>query len=209
MLFLTFICLLLLALYWLLSTQMLEPMYNRRIEDQLAAQADEPDEKPGPTPPVPLGDAVMPMGTVLGGSPSYPPLEQPRTPLPPPAPPAEKQGDPLQDWAEERPTLPGHQLGPIVDQQGPLPDLGATPPGGEGDLVVGGAQLAAEFHRLDLVDEFRIYVHPVLVGDGTPAFGRNEAMRPLRLIETRTFGNGVVLVRHERDRGEPESGALG
>ena len=41
MLFLTFICLLLLALYWLLSTQMLEPMYNRRIEDQLAAQADE------------------------------------------------------------------------------------------------------------------------------------------------------------------------
>ena len=79
----------------------------------------------------------------------------------------------------------------------------------EGDLVVGGAQLAAEFHRLDLVDEFRIYVHPVLVGDGTPAFERNEAMRPLRLIETRTFGNGVVLVRHERDRGEPESGALG
>jgi dihydrofolate reductase len=79
----------------------------------------------------------------------------------------------------------------------------------DGDLVVGGAQLAAEFHRLDLVDEFRIYVHPVLVGDGTPAFQRNHALRPLRLIETRTFGNGVVLVRHERDRGEPESGALG
>jgi dihydrofolate reductase len=79
----------------------------------------------------------------------------------------------------------------------------------DGDLVVGGAQLAAEFHRLDLVDEFRIYVHPVLVGDGTPAFERNQALRPLRLIETRTFGNGVVLVRHERDRGEPESGALG
>ena len=101
--------------------------------ESLAAQADEPDEKPGPTPPVPLGDAVMPMGTVLGGSPSYPPLQQPRTPLPPPAPPAEKPGDPLQDWAEERPTPAGHELGPIVDQQGPLPDLGATPPGGEGD----------------------------------------------------------------------------
>jgi dihydrofolate reductase len=78
-----------------------------------------------------------------------------------------------------------------------------------GDLVIGGARLAAEFHRLDLVDEFRIYVHPVLVGDGTPLFERGDALRPLRLIETRTFGNGVVLLRHERDRGGPEGGPQG
>jgi dihydrofolate reductase len=78
-----------------------------------------------------------------------------------------------------------------------------------GDLVIGGARLAAEFHRLDLVDEFRIYVHPVLVGDGTPLFGRDGARRPLRLIETRTFGNGVVLMRHERDRGEQGDSPLG
>lgn len=76
-----------------------------------------------------------------------------------------------------------------------------TQPGG--DLVIGGATLAAEFHRLDLVDEFRIYVHPVLVGDGTPLFARADALRPLRLLETRTFGNGVVLLRYQRD-GEPE-----
>jgi dihydrofolate reductase len=77
-----------------------------------------------------------------------------------------------------------------------------------GDLVLGGAGLAAEFHRLDLVDEFRIYVHPVLVGDGTPLFGRDEGMRPVRLVETRTFGNGVVLLRHERVR-EPEVSRAG
>ena len=41
MLFLAFICLLLLGLYWFLSTQMLEPLYNRRIEAQLSSQADE------------------------------------------------------------------------------------------------------------------------------------------------------------------------
>ena len=41
MLFLAFICLLLLGLYWFLSTQLLEPIYNRRIEAQLANQADE------------------------------------------------------------------------------------------------------------------------------------------------------------------------
>ena len=41
MLFLAFIGLLLLVLYWFLSTQLLEPLYNRRIENQLASQADE------------------------------------------------------------------------------------------------------------------------------------------------------------------------
>ena len=41
MLFLAFICLLLLGMYWFLATQLLEPLYNRRIEDQLAGQADE------------------------------------------------------------------------------------------------------------------------------------------------------------------------
>jgi hypothetical protein len=101
--------------------------------ESLAAQADESHEQPGPKPPVPPGDAVTPMGTVLGGSGAYPPLPPPQTPLPPPAPPAEQEADPLQDWAEERPTGPGHQLGPVVGQQGPLPDLGATPPGGETD----------------------------------------------------------------------------
>ena len=40
MLFLCSICLLLLGLFWFLSTQMLEPLYNRRIEEQLSAQAD-------------------------------------------------------------------------------------------------------------------------------------------------------------------------
>ena len=41
MLFLTFICLFLLGLYWFLSTQLLEPLYNQRIEAQLTSQADE------------------------------------------------------------------------------------------------------------------------------------------------------------------------
>ena len=41
MLFLCSICLLLLGLFWFLSSQMLEPLYNRRIEEQLSAQADE------------------------------------------------------------------------------------------------------------------------------------------------------------------------
>ncbi|MET9384894.1 dihydrofolate reductase family protein [Streptomyces sp. NPDC002928] len=67
-----------------------------------------------------------------------------------------------------------------------------------GDLALSGANLAAEFLRHDLVDEFRVYVHPVLVGSGTPMFPQSPTTTALRHVETRTFGNGVVLLRYER-----------
>ena len=65
-----------------------------------------------------------------------------------------------------------------------------------GDLALGGANLAASFRRLGLIDEYRIYVHPVLIGRGTPLFHAADAMTPLRLLESRAFGNGVVLLKY-------------
>ncbi|MFF4970762.1 dihydrofolate reductase family protein [Streptomyces sp. NPDC001083] len=70
-----------------------------------------------------------------------------------------------------------------------------------GDLGLGGADLTATFLRHDLVDELRIYVHPVLIGGGTPLFPKADTLTALRLTGTRTFGNGVVLLRYERDTG--------
>jgi dihydrofolate reductase len=67
-----------------------------------------------------------------------------------------------------------------------------------GDLALGGAALAAEFLRHDLVDEFRIYVHPILVGRGQRLFPETDALTALRLIDSRRFGNGVVLLHYER-----------
>lgn len=67
-----------------------------------------------------------------------------------------------------------------------------------GDLVVGGADLAATFRRLGLIDEYRLYVHPVLLGRGNPLFRDADARSSLRLVETRMFGNGVVLLRYAR-----------
>jgi dihydrofolate reductase len=67
-----------------------------------------------------------------------------------------------------------------------------------GDLVLGGADLAATFMRLDLIDEYRLYVHPVVIGRGKPLFPASDIAITLRLSETRTFGNGVVLLRYQR-----------
>lgn len=67
-----------------------------------------------------------------------------------------------------------------------------------GDLVVGGADLGAEFARHDLIDEYRLYVHPIVIGRGRPMLRPSEAKVSLRLIETHTFGNGVVLLRYQR-----------
>jgi dihydrofolate reductase len=65
-----------------------------------------------------------------------------------------------------------------------------------GDMALGGGILIEAFRRLDLIDEYRLYVHPVLLGRGTPLFRESGTPADLRLVETRTFGNGVVLLRY-------------
>jgi dihydrofolate reductase len=67
-----------------------------------------------------------------------------------------------------------------------------------GDMAVGGADLAATFIRHDLIDEYRLYVNPVVLGGGTPLFPPSQTPLSLELAETRTFGNGVVLLRYQR-----------
>lgn len=67
-----------------------------------------------------------------------------------------------------------------------------------GDLALGGARLADAFRRHDLIDEYRIYVHPVLLGRGRLLFEPQRPRSELHLRGTRTFGNGVTLLHYER-----------
>lgn len=67
-----------------------------------------------------------------------------------------------------------------------------------GDMVIGGSDLVAVFSESDLIDEYRVYVHPVLIGRGKPLFAATDKRTDLRLLETRSFGNGVALLRYER-----------
>ena len=66
------------------------------------------------------------------------------------------------------------------------------------DLEVGGPNLASTFIQLGLIDEYRLFVNPVVLGAGTPFFSKFKKSMNLRLIETRTFGSGVVYLRYQQ-----------
>jgi dihydrofolate reductase len=66
------------------------------------------------------------------------------------------------------------------------------------DLAVGGAGLASAFIELGLIDEYRLFVNPVVLGGGTRYFPPLEERIDLELVETRTFGSRVVYLRYRR-----------
>jgi dihydrofolate reductase len=73
----------------------------------------------------------------------------------------------------------------------------------ENDIEIGGAGLAGTALELGLVDELRIFRHPIIVGGGTPLLPPVQEAIPLELLETRTFASGVVYERHRCIRAAP------
>ena len=65
------------------------------------------------------------------------------------------------------------------------------------DLSVGGPELAASAIRAGLVDEFQVFLHPVVVGGGTHWLPRGVTLR-LDLLDERRFASGVVYLRYRR-----------
>ncbi|MDQ0894003.1 dihydrofolate reductase family protein [Agromyces ramosus] len=63
------------------------------------------------------------------------------------------------------------------------------------DLSIAGPTLAAQAIKAGLVDEFQLYVNPVIVGGGT-SFLPDGVRLDLELLEEHRFGNGVVFVRY-------------
>lgn len=64
------------------------------------------------------------------------------------------------------------------------------------DMAVGGANLASTFIKYGLIDEYRLYIHPVVLGGGKPMFPVDEKLN-LELIETHAFGCGVVMLKYQ------------
>jgi dihydrofolate reductase len=65
----------------------------------------------------------------------------------------------------------------------------------EGDVVVhGSAQLVQGLVERDLVDELRLMVFPVVLGMGKRLFGGTSDKKSLKLVESRTVGDGVAIL---------------
>ena len=72
----------------------------------------------------------------------------------------------------------------------------------EHEISIGGAELAGLALEADLVDECHLFLNPVIVGGGKPAF-RSALRRDLELLEMRRFGTGVIHVRYRIRGGTP------
>ena len=75
----------------------------------------------------------------------------------------------------------------------------------EGDIVVhGSARLVQTLVEHDLVDELRLMVFPVVLGSGKRLFGETSDKKPLRLVDSKTVGDGVAILTYRPARTEAQ-----
>jgi dihydrofolate reductase len=65
--------------------------------------------------------------------------------------------------------------------------------------LYGGADITTTFLNLRLIDEFRLAVHPVIIGQGKPLFQNVEDRHRLNLIEAKGYDSGVTLLTYETE----------
>ena len=63
-------------------------------------------------------------------------------------------------------------------------------------LIFGSGELVHSLMSLDLIDEYRLMVFPVVVGNGRRLFREGSEKKVLKLIETRTFSSGVIVLTY-------------
>lgn len=65
---------------------------------------------------------------------------------------------------------------------------------GKDMIIYGSGRLVSSLTQLRLIDEYRLWVHPVILGSGKPLFRELQQMLPLSLYKTETFSSGVVIL---------------
>jgi dihydrofolate reductase len=63
-------------------------------------------------------------------------------------------------------------------------------------VIFGGAALAQSFMELGLIDEFRLFVTPVILGSGKPLFRQLKDRIALKRLSTTSFDSGTVLLAY-------------
>jgi dihydrofolate reductase len=70
-------------------------------------------------------------------------------------------------------------------------------------FLVGGGKLASQFQRQGLITEYDIGLVPVILGSGTPLFAGSAELEKLKLLDTRCFATGEVLMRYRHSALNP------
>ncbi|WP_228002886.1 dihydrofolate reductase family protein [Nocardia australiensis] len=65
-------------------------------------------------------------------------------------------------------------------------------------VLFGGAETASAFIRHDLIDEYRLFVHPLVLGSGVPLFPTPAVMADLQLVDVMTFDSAVVQMHYQQ-----------
>ena len=65
-------------------------------------------------------------------------------------------------------------------------------------IIAGGGRIAAAFGEAGLIDEYRLWLHPVIAGHGEPLLGKLERHQELKLLEAKTFRSGGITLRLSR-----------
>ena len=65
------------------------------------------------------------------------------------------------------------------------------------DILVGSRSLIIQLMNLNLIDEFQLCVHPVIVGKGLPLFDKIKDRTIFKLFKTKTLGSGAIVLYYE------------
>ncbi len=73
---------------------------------------------------------------------------------------------------------------------------------GQDILVAGSGELVQALMQHDLIDEYRFMVYPIILGNGKRLFREGNDTAVLKLVDTKTFSSGVVVLTYQPDRKE-------
>jgi len=65
------------------------------------------------------------------------------------------------------------------------------------DILIGSPSLIVAATELNLVDQYQLCIHPIIAGKGLPLFKNISDMKLLKLIKTKMFGSGVIVLYYE------------
>lgn len=65
------------------------------------------------------------------------------------------------------------------------------------DIFAGSRSLIVQLMKLNLIDEYQLCVHPVILGKGLPLFKNINEIINLKLLKTKTFGSGAIILYYE------------